>query len=300
VGKQNSITMITIVFLSFHSEHHIRRLLKKLGGFYPIIIIENSRNFYLKNELEKKYKNLRVIIPRKNLGYSKGLNLGFKLSKTNFVFINPADVEITKKTLLKLDQLIKKYNDFALLGLSYYEEGHYKSYNIYKNSKNNFGENNKNILKKLGLLEVDDIDCTILINKKKVSKLFDENIFIYFEVNDLAYRYKKKGEKILISKNIKFRHYGQKSHNEKFDFEAKLSRCWHYNWSKFYFFKKHWGYFFALKKTFPNLKNSFIKLIICCIKFDKNLSKMHFAELSGLLSSILNRKSSYRPYEKYL
>jgi len=252
----------------------------------------------LKDYIENKYKNLRVIIPRENLGYSKGLNLGFKLSKTNFVFINPADIEITKKTLLNLDQLIKKYNDFAFLGLSYYEEGHYKSYNIYKNSINNSEDKNINDYKKFGLLEVDDIDCTILINKKKVSKLFDENIFIYFEVNDLAYRYKKKGEKILISKNIKFRHYGQQSHNKKFDFEAKLSRSWHYNWSKFYFFKKHWGYFFALKKTLPNLKRSIIKVIICLIKFDKTFLKIHFAELSGLLNSILNRKSSYRPYEK--
>jgi len=291
--------MITIVFLSFHSEHHIKRLLKKLGGLYPIIIIENSRNFNLKNELENKYKNLSVIIPKENLGYSKGLNLGFKLSKTNFVFINPADIEITKKTLFNLDQLIKKYNNFALLGLSYHEEDHYKSYNIYKNSINSIDNKNKNIYKKFGLLEVDDIDCTILINKKKVTKLFDENIFIYFEVSDLAYRYKKKGEKVLISKNIKFRHYGQQSHNKKFNFEAKLSRSWHYNWSKFYFFKKHWGYFFALKKTLPNLKRSIFKVIISLIKFDKLFLRIHFAELSGLLNSFLNRKSSYRPYEEH-
>ena len=53
----------------------------------------------------------------------------------------------------------------------------------------------------------------------------------------------------LIDKNIKlfaceeltFEHYGGQSHEKKFDFKAQLSRCWHYNWSKFYYFKKHYN-----------------------------------------------------------
>ena len=46
---------------------------------------------------------------------------------------------------------------------------------------------------------------------------------------------------ININKNIKlfaceeftFEHYGGQSHEKKFNFLSYLSRCWHYNWSKF-------------------------------------------------------------------
>ena len=48
--------MFTIVFLSFHSETHIKRLVSGIKKKYPIIIIENSLNVKLKNELEEKYK----------------------------------------------------------------------------------------------------------------------------------------------------------------------------------------------------------------------------------------------------
>ena len=43
--------MVTIVFLSFHSEKHIRRHILEIGNSYPIIIVDNSRNFEFKNEV---------------------------------------------------------------------------------------------------------------------------------------------------------------------------------------------------------------------------------------------------------
>ena len=47
--------MLTIVFLSFHSGTHIKRLVSSIERKYPIIVVENSLNVELKNELENKY-----------------------------------------------------------------------------------------------------------------------------------------------------------------------------------------------------------------------------------------------------
>ena len=47
--------MFTIVFLSFHSESHIRRLVADIEEKYPIIVVENSLNHNLKTELEQQY-----------------------------------------------------------------------------------------------------------------------------------------------------------------------------------------------------------------------------------------------------
>mgnify|MGYP001175923408 CR=1 FL=1 len=48
--------MITLVFLSYHSAHHIRRILNKIDKNYHVIVIENSSDSKLKVEMEEKYK----------------------------------------------------------------------------------------------------------------------------------------------------------------------------------------------------------------------------------------------------
>ena len=106
--------MLTIVFLSFHSGTHIKRLVSSIERKYPIIVVENSLNVELKNELEEKYDNVKVIIPSKNIGISAGYNLGIKESKTNFVKITSADIELTNKCLQDLEESISKIKDFAI------------------------------------------------------------------------------------------------------------------------------------------------------------------------------------------
>ena len=98
--------MFTIVFLSFHSQSHIKRLISNIEKKYPIIVIENSLNHKLKKELEEKYENVKVIIPPRNLGLSAGYNLAIKESKTNFVFLNPADIVISYKCLDDLEDCV--------------------------------------------------------------------------------------------------------------------------------------------------------------------------------------------------
>ena len=100
--------MFTIIFLSFHSETHIRRLVSDIEKKYPIIIVENSLNVKLKKELEEKYDNVKVLIPPKNIGIAAGYNLGIKESKTNFVKITSADIHISNKSLKDLEDCISK------------------------------------------------------------------------------------------------------------------------------------------------------------------------------------------------
>ena len=74
---------------------------------------------------------------------------------------------------------------------------------------------------------------------------------------DLSKRLIDKNIKLFACEELTFEHYGGQSHEKKFDFQAQLSRSWHYNWSKIYYFKKHYNYFYALKKNFSKLKKSF-------------------------------------------
>jgi len=288
--------MFTLVVLSFHSEHLIEKLVKNIPNNIPIIIIENSKNIKLKKKLEVEFKNVQVFIPEENLGFSKGMNLGIQKSKTDLVFLNPADVILNKNCIDNLLKCTKVFTNFTLLAPTYKDESVYKNYEVYFEKKN---ELNIPIASEFGIKEVDFIDGTFIVNKKELESnyLLDENIFIYFETMDLAKRLKKLGKKMYVCEKIKFEHLGSQSHDVKYNHEAKLSRNWHYCWSKFYYYKKNVNYLHALKKTLPFI----IKTFFICLKL-KLLNKtieysLSRAELNGSIASVLLKKSNYRPYK---
>ena len=290
--------MFTIVFLSLHSEAHIKRLVSNIEKKYPIIVIENSLNHTLKNELEEKNENVKVIIPPKNLGLTSGFNLGIKESKTDFVFLNAADIALSTKCLTDLEECVLNIDDFAILGPTYDNEKIYKNYEIWDKKKLNMNLNGQ-IFEKYKIKEVDFIDNDFIINKKSFEDigLFDENIFLYFETMDLCKKARNANKKIYVCKKIKFTHYGSQSVDSRFSKQYILSRTWHYNWSKFYYFKKNFGYFFGLKKIFPNFVRSIKNMLITKI-YRKKEYHHHKAEFLGIISSVFNRPSSYRPFDE--
>ena len=290
--------MFTIVFLSFHSELHIKRLVFDIKKKYPIIVIENSLNVKLKKELEEKFDNVKVIIPPKNIGISAGYNLGIKESKTNFVKLTSVDVNLSNKSLEDLEDCVSKIKDFAILAPTYDDETIYKNYTIW-NSENLDDNFTDETFKKYNIKEVDFAENDFIISKKNFSDIgfFDENIFMYYETMDLCRKARVADKKIYVSQKIKFTHYGSQAVSPKFSDQYNLSRSWHYNWSKFYYFKKNFGYFFAIKKIFPNFLRSIKKIIICIIYNRKKEHSLYKAELSGILASISNKPSSYRPFE---
>lgn len=295
--------MITFAFLSHYSKDLIRKNIEKIISYkleVSFLVIENSLDRNFKIELENQYSNVRVFIPNENLGFSKGMNKAIELSKTNFVFLNPADVTIPLKCAKGIIECINSFDDFTLLAPTYNDETMYKNYeeNIFSN-KNEI-KKIKTINDKYNLREIDWIDGTFVVNKKQIKnyQIMDENFFIYFETMDMCLNFKRNNNKMYVVTNLNFDHLGGQSHDKKYNFEANLSRNWHYNWSKFYYFKKNFGYFYALKKSLPLLIKFLHKFFISIIKFDAQSTKLIYAEISGLLSSIFCRKSTYRPFIK--
>ena len=108
-------------------------------------------------------------------------------------------------------------------------------------------------------MEVDSVDgYAMILDKTKFNEdFFDEKIFMYLENDDLCLRMKKKDQKIYICNKSYITHLGAKAVDQKFSMELEYSRNWHWNWSKFYFKKKHYGLFNALSILFT-LNNKII------------------------------------------
>ena len=207
--------------------------------------------------------------------------------------INSPDINISNHSIEKLYIEVKKIKNFALFAPTYLDETIHK--NFYKKPDATDSLNN--------ILEVEWIDNSFIINKKEIQNIgyFDENFFMYFENFDFCKRIFDNKKRMLVSKNIKFTHEGNSSVNKSFLLEVNLSRNWHYGWSKFFFFKKHYGMFFALRKIFPNFLRSIKKILTYKFLLRDSLKfQFAIAEFKGILHSVLSRPSNYRPFEKKL
>lgn len=285
---------ITILIISYNSSDLVKNYIKNLSKKIPILVIENSRDKNLKDYLEKNYKNVKVLIPKKNLGYGAALNLGIKESKTKFVYCSTVDVVINNHNFLLLDKYKNILRNFVILGGTYSNQKIYKNYEI-KEPK----IINENLLK-IGIKEVDVIfGSAFLLNKKilkekKIFKLFDENFFLYFEDIDASLKLRKHNLKLFVSNKIKFQNKDRRNINLDYDLKYKLSRNWHYCWSKFYFYKKNYSYFFALKKICPNFLRAIRSLIVNLIIMNNNGILISIVQISAILNSLMLKSSSYR------
>ena len=101
---KNFIDKITFVIVCYNSGNIIKKCIKSINSKVKILIVENSNDYLIKKELEKKFSNVTVVIAGKNLGYGAGNNLGISKIKTPYAFI------------LNPDSFLKKncINDFFL------------------------------------------------------------------------------------------------------------------------------------------------------------------------------------------
>ena len=147
---------------SFFSSKLVKERINEIDIKTQIIIIENSQNRDLKEELEKNYNNVNVIIPEKNLGWAKAINLGIKQVKTKFIFITQPDVKLINNCIGQLKTLAKEFQDFSILTPVDLNDKSYKNYELQDS------EDYKNI-NKFMIKEVNHVDLTWLINRSKFS-----------------------------------------------------------------------------------------------------------------------------------
>jgi GT2 family glycosyltransferase len=277
------------LIVTYRSQQVICNCLDSINKKIPVVVIENSSDQDFKKKIEDKYLNVRCFLTNDNLGFAKGNNFGLNLITTKYVFLLNPDTILQFDTLDVLAASAKKIKDFALLAPLSSNDLNFGFFNNINRKKI---ENNQEIF------EVDYIKgFAMFFNKNKFINIgfFDPNIFIYFEEIDLCRRLKKINEKIYLVSKAKINHSGGKSHGNIFDIEMELSRNWHYMWSKFYYYNKHFGKIRAYKKTLKYFFFSFFKLFFYFF-YNKKKYLIYKSRFLGLLNSYFGRKSHYRPF----
>ena len=276
---------VTIIILTHKSKKLVLDYIKNLYKKFKIIIIDNSNDVSLKSIIDNNYPGIDIqLIP--NNGYGNQANYGSKMVKTDYFLIsNPDLTGINEAALLNFVNAAKKLNNkFSTLGPRF----------INANPKTHKQSLNNGTISEMKFIS----GACMFFNKNNFDNLngFDENFFLYFEENDFCLRSFKINKNYQIN-NVCVEHdIGTsvliKNDDEKIN-QANF-RTWHFIWSKFYYFKKHYGFFFALIYFIPIIIRINYRVILYKLKNDKININKYKTRRSGLYASILNHKSSKR------
>ncbi len=286
ITRQN----LSVIIVSYKSDYVIENCINSIHSEIEIVVVDNSNNHQLKEKIETKYKNVKYILSKENLGMGAGNNLGIKNVNKDFVLILNPDVTLEKSSIDEMIIASKEIENFGIIApLS--DKSEYPNYTLKR--MNDFDP-----IKPFKVKSVDGY--AMLLNLKKLKKLngfyfFDENFFLYLENEDLCLRLEKNDENIYIVPKSRIHHLGGKAVDPKYKNEIEYLRNWHWMWSKFYFNKKHYGYLIALFKVFKNLISAKIKFFYYLITFNTFKRKIYQMRLLGLMSSMIGKNSYYRP-----
>lgn len=231
------MTDINITIVNWKNKKDISTCLKSLfcdikNSNLKIIIhvVDNSQNIdNIKEFLAKYYPLVKYIDPKKNIGFGRANNLGFKKDKARFYLALNPDIEfIRKNTIKKLVHFLEKNPKAGIVGpklmntdgsiqKSCYRfpgifDQFYRRLNLNKKNKyfkkkvdnylmNDFGRNKT--------IKVDWIMGAFMLVKSEVTKkigFFDDRFFMYFEDCDWCRRAQLAGYKIYYMHNAIVRH----------------------------------------------------------------------------------------------
>ncbi len=278
------LNQITIIIVTYKSDEIIYKFVQKIPKKIRVIVIENSKNIQLKKNLEKRFKNTKVYL-RKNEGVASSINYGVTKTKTKyFIHLSP-DLSLKFKEIKFFFKYAKKLKDnFCALGPRFI------------NTKE---KSHKQIKKKLKIGKIESIHGSYMfMNKEKFIKIggWDKNIFLFFEETEFCYRGKKKQLfsyqiNSIIAKTVDTT---VKIKDKKIRQNWQSLLRWHFIWSKFYVYKKKYGFTFAIIFFLPTIARIFFKLFFYSIFFNEDMQRKYRYRLNGLYHSIIGNKSFLR------
>ena len=276
---------ITIILLSHRSKNLVLNFIKDIHIKYKLIIIDNSNDTELKKIIEKDYPEIVINIIENN-GYGSAINYASKLVKTKYFLINNPDINgLNENMINKFLDAAKTLNDnFSALGPRF----------MNANPKSLVQSNNIKNIEEMKFLS----GSCMFFKKENFDFIggFDEKFFLYFEESDFCLRSHKIKKNYQVN-DIKIAHNVGTSVSTNNAYEKKQLEklyTWHFIWSKFYYYKKHYTYFLAILIFIPIMIRILFRIVLFVFINDIEKKERYIERWSGLLNSIKGNKSFKR------
>lgn len=255
---------VSIIIVNYHVKKELLACIasiytSKPQATFEVIVVDNDERKTIEKDLKKQFPKV-VYIANENKGFGQGNNIGANQAKGEyFFFLNP-DTIVHPEAIDHLVGFLQKKKDVGivaplLLGKDGkpYQQGTQKltplraffslSF-IHKMFPKNKVARDYLLLDwdRKSVKEVDVAPGTaFMIRKDLFEKIhFDEHFFLFFEEFDLCKRIRQAGYNIFITPQAKVAHVWGVSTQQRDDIAAIFQK------SRFYYFKKHFGFLKAL------------------------------------------------------
>lgn len=251
----------SVIVLNYFGEKVIRQTIDSLLHLnypkerYEIIIIDNDSRDASKrviSELSRKNKIIRFYLMQKNLGFSKGNNIGIKHAKGEYVALLNNDCIVDKNWLLELTEIAKQDKKIFAVASKIYLQSSKKIQNAgILMFQNGYGRDIGSIVEygvqsyEMDMGQYDKekevyaaCGAAVMYRKNVLDQIgyLDEMFFMYYEDVEISERARLHGYKIMYSPKAIVYHYHALSSKE---------------WSPFFIYHSEKGRLLHLVYHFP-------------------------------------------------
>ena len=283
---KNELTIQIVLYEE--TKELIFECLENLKNF-QILILDNSNNKTLKEQIVNRFKIKEYIILNKNLGYSKGHNyLSNKVDTKYFLILN-ADCLINESNIKNLLNSFKKYEDCGMISPTTFNHKLEQTYNgglFFEN------DNQSKITEISGDTCFQTVLGAAMLMEKKfffdIGK-FNENMFLFFSDYDLCKKIKKSNKSVIQTRSAKAFHIHGKSKVKNILKRIYLKE-FNMSYDQLYYFHNNKLENNLLKKLKKQHFNYLFKVVFNLFLFRFNKFIYYFSKVSAYYKFILKNK----------
>ena len=287
---QNSQKNLTIIIVTFNSSLVIESCLSKLNTKkYDVVVVDNASTDNTIQIVENSFPEVIIIKLDQNIGYGRANNIALKKAETDFALILNPDAFINENDIEKILFQIQKETKIALaapLLLNHYPA-------LQSDIENQLKVVESNLLEKFDeFFSVKYIIGAVLFLKMNIFRkigFFDENIFLYYEDDEISWRAVKSGYIAAIIPDVYGFHIGQGSSGGKL--RNVYKRFWHRSLSKLYWKQKQKGRFAAIKSSIRLIIVFLLKSLFYSFTFNSRKTVANFASCCGSFSFLIGLRA---------
>ena len=277
---------LTVVLITHKSTDKAINFIRNLSKNVKVIIIDNSNDLNLKDTIDSNHSNVQIYLIKNN-GYGASINFARKKIKSQYFWVFNPDVENINDTILEKFYRISLMleGQFSCLGPRFA--------NIDQKSLRQ-SNNQKEIAEIKSISGASMYFKTLTFDKVGG---FDENFFLYFEETDYCKRANQKGYKCYQINTVIVGHErGTSVKCQSYEELEELKKLytWHFIWSKYYYYKKHYGQLLSLMYFSPTIIRILFRIITNIFSSNKKKKTKYLIRFNGLYNSVLGRSSHKR------
>lgn len=232
-------------------EQTLSAVCKTVKTAHELIVVDNSTNKERKEKIRKDFPTITLLQNPKNYGYARGINVGLREAKGDFILALNPDILVFENTIDAMVSYMEEHPDIAVLGPKLLNADQTLQYSCRRYPKLmtmlfRRGPFKKIVKKQMHFYEMHDVDHSkiqevdwmcggfLLIRKEAFKKIgcMDEFYFLYFDDVDFCKRAHTVGKVV---------YYPAVSaiHSASYESKKKLIPFLIHMRSMFYYYLKH-------------------------------------------------------------